>query len=80
LSPLQHRARAVEAGRSGGVSDDLQFGGPIYRGEELIDPGHRRLFQFGIAALAALKYRERPEDHDRGIADFEGSIRDSRLQ
>ncbi|MCX6628750.1 MAG: hypothetical protein NTW28_14110 [Candidatus Solibacter sp.] len=65
---------------SGSVSDDFQFGGPIYRGEELIDPRHRRLFQFGIPALAALKYRERPEDHDRGITDFEGQIRDPRLQ
>jgi hypothetical protein len=56
---------------SGSVSDDVQFGGSVYRGEELIDPRHGYLLQFRIAALSALKHRERPEDHDGGITGFE---------
>jgi hypothetical protein len=57
--------------RSGSVSDDLQFGGFIHGGEELIDPRHCYLLKFRITALPALKYRERSEDHDRGITGFE---------
>jgi hypothetical protein len=66
--------------RSGSVSDDIQFGGYIYCGEEFIDPRHGCLLQLRITALPALKYWERPEDHNRRIADFERQIRDSRLQ
>jgi hypothetical protein len=56
---------------SGSVSDDVQFGGSVYRGEELIDPRHGYLLQFRITTLPALKYRQRPEDHDRGVTGFE---------
>jgi hypothetical protein len=57
--------------RSGSVSNHFQFSGSINCGKELIDASHRRLFQLGIAALAALKYGQQPEDHNRRISSFE---------
>jgi hypothetical protein len=64
----------------GSVSNHFQFGGSINRGKKLIDACHRRLLQFRVAALTALQYRERSEDHNGRIADLERQIRDPRLQ
>jgi hypothetical protein len=57
--------------QAGSVSNHFQFRGSIHRGEELIDACHCRLLQFGVAALTALKYWQRPEDHNGRIADLE---------
>ncbi len=56
---------------SGSVSNHFQFGGSIHGRKELIYARHRRLLQFGITALAALKYGKRPQDHNRRVTDLE---------
>jgi hypothetical protein len=66
--------------KSASVSNHFQFGGSIKRSKELIDACHCRLLQFGVAALAALQYRQRPEDHNGRVAEIEWQIRDPRLQ
>src|SRR5580698_9872777 len=49
---------AFEAARkSSCVSNHFQFNGCFDGCKELIDARHRRLFQLGITALAALQYR-----------------------
>ena len=63
-----------DSGQSGGVTDDLQFGGSIYRGEEVVYLGHGDAFQFCFAALTALKGGEGADDHDGGVTDFERQV------
>jgi len=59
---------------SGSVSNNFQFGGAIHGGKKAVNPGHSNIFQLSFSALPALPYRERPDDHDRRVADFERQV------
>lgn len=65
------RIREVPALRSGGVPNDFQFGRGVHSRQELFNPRHCRLLQFGLTALAALEYRKGSENRDGDVADFE---------
>ena len=62
------------------VLDDFQFSRSVDGAEELIDSGHGRLLQFRVAALGTLKVRQRLQNDDHGVREFERQIRNAGLQ
>ena len=60
--------------------DDFQFSRPVDRVQKLVDPGHRGLVEFRVAALGTFKDRESLQDDDGGVSELERQIRNAGLQ